>query len=146
MNFSAIFFRPLWIAIVISIPLYLLTLVALPIYDFIFPWKQAVETLNLRFPEQNRVCLGIGFSSQLNSDSVLSEKCRTFLLFPSVLKEPQEYSVIETTVDGASRLEITHSSYNILIEALVYIGCLIFTWKVSIPWFKKLLIRQETKR
>lgn len=139
MGFSTICFRPLWIAIVICIPLYLLTVVALPVFDFIFPWKQAVDELKESYPDQNRVCVGIGFSSQVNSLSTLSENFRSYLLFPAFLKDPQEFSVVETSIDGVGHLRITRSSYSIFLEALVYIGCAIFTWKVSIPWFKHLI-------
>mgnify|MGYP006955276878 CR=1 FL=1 len=133
----AAFFRPLWIVIVVCIPLYLLSVFAIPIYDFIFPWKRAVDELAVRYPGQNRFCLGIGFSAQSNSESSKNEYQRSFLLFPSFLNSRQSVTVIETTTDGTSQLKVISSSISILLEILIYMGCAIFTWKVSIPWFKR---------
>lgn len=133
----ATFFRPLWIAVIVCVPLYLLALIVLPVYDSLFPWMTAVEKLEEAYPGQKRFCFGIGYNLQGNGASSAAEYQRSYLLFPSFLTSPQQITVVQTTVFGVSELDVISSYMSVILETLIYAGCAIFTWKVSVPWFRR---------
>lgn len=134
----AAFFRPLWIAVVVCVPFYLFALTILPVYDSVFPWITAVERLKADYPDQKRLCFGIGYNLQENGASIVEEYQRSYLLFPSFLTSHQGVTIVQRTVDGGIELDVISSSTSIILAALYYAGCAFFTWKVSFPWFIRL--------
>ena len=107
-----------WIRIVVVITV--LGIPALAIFDRLNPWPPAVEALSA-YPNQSRICVGLGAETKWTESTTTSSIQRTFILFPRVFSSP---SVIEIAATEGSPALVNESRFLFWFALTIYVTAL----------------------
>ncbi len=128
----------LWL-LKLSLPLMVIALPVVAIYDRLRPWDVAVHHLSL-YGQQARLCVGSGSRYPSSGSEVLpdSYRQRTFVLLPSVIYSPKLVFVTEHLPDRDVTVE--ESILDFWLLAFTYVGSVWGTWWLWFhPWQRRAL-------
>jgi hypothetical protein len=137
MKFVRWYFKALGWMFIWFIPLFTLAPVILPIYDKIEPWKVAQEIIQKEHSGEVLLCCGIssGFV-QMNND-VTETRQRDYFVFSGFGQSPIQLSISQVTHNGVTKVYTDDSVFGFWFFVVVWVGSIVFTWKVSIPKIRR---------
>lgn len=123
----------LWL-VKIGLPINLVAFPAAALYGHFFSWAPAEEALS-RYANQTPVMVGGGAGSESswngNITQALRHSERSYVLFPSVFREPKIVTIRQNNNDP---YQVTESEYGFLYLVVWYVVCIFGTWWF---WFRK---------
>jgi hypothetical protein len=119
----------LWL-VKIGLPINLVAFPGIALYGYFSSWAPAEEVLS-RYTDQTPVMVGGGGGSNTvwngNTTQTLSHSERSYVLVPSVFRDPKIVTIRQTNHDP---YEVKESAYGFLYLLLWYVICIYGTW-----WF-----------
>ena len=133
------YFRLLYWLLKIAAPVNVLLFPALAFYGHFNSWAPANEALS-RYANETPVMIGAGAGSQYSMVGGVVETSaqsqRSYILVPSVLRDPKVVTVIQ---DNKGSVQVAESTFAFVFLVIWYGLCLIGTWWF---WFRSKRIKR----
>jgi len=131
-------FNLLWRLLKFSFPLSIVLFPLLAIYGYFHPWQPAAPILS-SYSGQSPVMVGFAYRAKNGTQT----SSRSYILFPSVLSEPQIVLIEQT---NQSTPVVTGSLFSFLLSVVWLIISFIGTWWFWLRPYKKLPPNPSFKR